>query len=578
MGTSYDLVIRGGTVADGSGGGLFEADVAVRDGVIVGVGPTPERGSEEIDATGLLVTPGFVDIHTHYDGQVTWDSRTAPSSNHGVTTVVTGNCGVGFAPCRPKDHDQLIALMAGVEDIPEVVMTEGLSWSWQSFPEYLDAIAARPHDIDVASMLPHSALRVFVMGQRAVDREDATDADITQMAQLTREAMAAGALGFGTSRALQQRSITGEPIPSVRAAETELRGILAAMAESGTGVFQLLSDFYEFTDVNTEFEMIRRLVAESGRPASFSVNQKHTEPDGWRELLGLTESSRRDGLPIKAQVFGRPTGLLLGHDLTKNPFSACPTYAALTALPFPARVAELRRDEVRAQILTEAERALDPAWQYRFELADPPCYEPPADDSIAARAVREGVTPQALGYDILMKNNGTQLLLGAMQNYAASSLDACYEMLKHPDTILGLGDGGAHLGLICDASYPTTMLGYWTRDRTRGPRLAIPEAVHALTSSTASAVGLNDRGRIAPGYKADLNVIDYDRLQERIPTVVRDLPAGGRRILQRADGYVATVVNGNVTARDGEPTGALPGGLVRGPQRSPGASAPLVRG
>ncbi len=561
-----DLVIRGGTIADGTGAALFDADVAVHQGKIVDIGRDIPAGVEEFDARGKLVTPGFVDVHTHYDGQVTWESRMTPSSEHGVTTIVTGNCGVGFAPCRVDDHDRLIALMAGVEDIPEVVMTEGLPWTWESFPEYLDAVESRPHDIDIAAMLPHSALRVYVMGERAIAREEATPDDIARMSELATQAIRAGALGFGTSRALQQRSITGEPIPSVRAAEAELLGILQGMGNAGGGVFQLLSDFFEFTDIDGEFEMIRRLVAETRLPTSFTVNQKHNKPDGWRRLLDLTEQASREGLPIKAQVLGRPTGLLLGHDLTANPFSACPSYLAIATLPLAAKVAELRRPELRQRLLDESSNGPIGAWQYRFELGDPPCYEPRREDSIAARASQLGVEPHELAYDILLKHDGTQLLFNAFQNYAASSLDACYDMLRHPDTILGLGDGGAHLGLICDASYPTTMLSYWTRDRTRGPRLTIPEAVRALTSSTADAVGLCDRGRVATGYKADLNVIDYDRLQERMPTVVRDLPAGGRRIVQHADGYVATIVSGHITQRDGQSTSALPGRLVRGAQ------------
>jgi N-acyl-D-aspartate/D-glutamate deacylase len=567
----YDLVIRGGTVADGSGADLFEADVAVRHGRIAAVGTRLERGTEEIDARGLLVTPGFVDIHTHYDGQVTWESSMAPSSDHGVTTIVTGNCGVGFAPCRPDDRDGLIALMAGVEDIPEVVMSTGLPWSWESFPEYLDTVEARPHDLDIAAMLPHSALRVYVMGQRAVDREDASADDIAQMAQLTREAMQAGAIGFATSRALQQRSVSGEPIPTVRAAEAELRGILRAMAASGTGVFQLLSDFYEFIDIDGEFAMLRRLVAESARPMSFTVNQKHQLPDGWRRLLELTAEANEAGLSIKAQVLGRPTGVLLGHELSLTPFTPCPTYREFASLPFEEKIEALRQDGVRERILAELPEGSERAWRFRFELGDPPCYEPPASDSLAARAAHAGVSPEALGYDVLLEDGGRQLLLHAFQNYAASSLEACFEMMRHPDAVLGLGDGGAHVGIVCDASYPTTMLSYWTRDRRRGPRLSVPEAVRALTSRTASTVGLLDRGRIAPGYKGDVNVIDYDRVQERRPTVVHDLPAGGRRIVQRADGYVATVVSGRVARRDGTSTGEMPGRLVRGPQPAPPA-------
>lgn len=569
-----DLLIRGGTVLDGSGGPAYEADVAVRDGRIVAVGPGLAGGREEIDARGLLVTPGFVDLHTHYDGQVTWEDRVSPSSDHGVTTVVTGNCGVGFAPCRAEDRDGLVALMAGVEDIPEVVMTEGLPWTWESFPEYLDTVAARPHDVDIAAMLPHSALRVYAMGQRAVDREDATEADIARMAELTRAAMAAGAIGFATSRALQHRSVHGEPIPTVRAAEQELRAILLAMAESGSGVFQLLSDFDEYAGVDAEFAMFRRLVAACGRPLSYTLNQKHSDPDGWRRLLDLTAQARAGGLPIRAQVLGRPTGVVLGHDLSLSPFTGCPTYDDLAPLPFDERIAALRRVEVRERVLAEAEARLRRArWAHRFEFADPPDYEPAPETSIAARAQRERRAPAEVAYDILLADGGRRLIYQAAQNYADGSLNAPYEMMVHPDTILGLGDGGAHVGLLCDASYPTTMLAHWTRDRTRGPRLELPAVVRALSAETADAVGLGDRGRLAPGYQADLNVIDYDRLHLHMPEVVRDLPTGGRRVVQRAAGYVATVVAGAVTYREGEPTGALPGRLVRGARPGPVAAA-----
>jgi N-acyl-D-amino-acid deacylase len=571
---SFDLVIRGGTVADGSGAALREADVGIRSGGIAAVAEGLGPGAEEIDANGMLVTPGFVDVHTHYDGQVTWSGRLTPSSYHGVTTVVTGNCGVGFAPCHPDHHDLLLELMAGVEDIPEVVMGEGLTWDWESFPQYLDAVDARPHDIDIAAMIPHSALRVYVMGQRAVAREEATADDIAKMADLTRESIEAGALGFGTSRALHQRSSTGESIPTVRSAEDELSGILTAMKECGSGVFQLISDFYRFQDVEREFAMLRRLVEASGRPTSFSLNQKHTRPDDWRYLLELTASANDAGIPITAQVLGRPTGLLLGHDLTLTPFSPCATYAELARLTFDRRIAELRRPEVREKVVAESVRLPPELWSFLFEIGDPPNYEPTPDESIAARAARQGVSAPELAFDTLMRGGGTQLLLHAIQNYANGSLAPAYEMMRHPNSILGLGDGGAHFGLVCDASYPTTMLSFWTRDRTRGPRLSVPEAVRLLTRDTAFAVGLRDRGCLAPGFKADVNVIDYERLRERQPTVVRDMPAGGRRLIQRADGYVATVVNGVVTYRLGEPTGALPGRLVRG-ARSLGVARPI---
>ncbi len=448
-------------------------------------------------------------------------------------------------------------------------MTAGLPWTWESFPQYLDAVAARPHDVDVAAMVPHSALRVYVMGARAVRREEATPDDIAAMAALMRDALDAGAIGFGTSRALQQRSSSGEPIPTVRAAEDELAGILGAMRSAGTGVFQALSDFYEFSDIDGEFAMLRRLVAGSGRPMSFTVNQKHHLPDGWRRLLELTHDAVQDGVPMKAQVLGRPTGVMLGLDLTLNPLHRCRSYAALSGLPRAERIEALRRDEVRAAILAEMAGESPTQWRFRFELTDPPCYEPVPEDSIAARAERAGTTPAEVAYDVMLQRDGRGLIYQAFQNYAGWSLDACHEMLTHPDTILGLGDGGAHLGLVCDASYPTTMLSYWARDRVRGPRIGVPETVRALTSSTAEAVGLHDRGRIAAGWKADLNVIDFARLRERAPHVVNDLPGGGRRIVQHAEGYVAKIVSGVVTAREGEHTGALPGTVVRGAQPAP---------
>ncbi|WP_040831146.1 N-acyl-D-amino-acid deacylase family protein [Nocardia jiangxiensis] len=567
--SAYDLVIRGGRIVDGTGSEPFVADIAVRQGRIAAVGPDLGPSVEEFDATGLLVTPGFVDIHTHYDGQVTWENALSPSSNHGVTTIVTGNCGVGFAPCREQDHEELVDLMAGVEDIPEVVMTEGLAWNWETFPEYLDVVDSRPHDADIAAMLPHSALRVYVMGDRAVRREPANADDIAQMARLTTEALEAGAIGFGTSRAIQQKSFAGVPIPTVGAGEDELRGILGAMADKGSGVFQALSDFDTFRDVAGEFGMFRRLVSETGRPMSFTLNQKHDDPDGWRALLDMTEQANRDGLPIKGQVLGRPTGMLMGNDVSVSPFSTSPTYVALAALPWDARIGQMRTPAVKDKILAECVPAKPGSWERRFELTDPPNYEPDPDRSIAARAEAEGVEPAELAYRIMLENNGRGLIFAAVQNFADGSLDAAYEMMVHPDTVLGLGDGGAHCGLICDASYPTSMLTLWTRDRTRGPKLTVPQAVRALSSSTAEAVGLCDRGRIAPGYKADLNVIDYDRLELLAPRVVRDLPAGGRRVVQEARGYVATFVSGVATRRDGRPTGALPGRVVRGSQVQP---------
>jgi N-acyl-D-amino-acid deacylase len=569
--TSVDLVIRNGIVVDGTGAEPLSGDVAVRDGRIVGIGPDlTVSGKEEVDARGRLVTPGFVDIHTHYDGQVTWDGEIAPSSAHGVTTVLTGNCGVGFAPCRRDDHEALIELMSGVEDIPEVVMSSGLEWNWQSFPEYLDAVEARGHDVDVATMLPHSALRVFVMGQRAIDREIATEADIEAMAALGAEAVRAGALGFGTSRALQQKSTRGEPIPTVRADREELRGVLAAMAAEGSGVFQVLSDFGLYEDVEGEFAMLTDLVRSTGRPLSFTLNQRHEDPDRWRQIVSLLEGAAAEGLPIKAQVSCRPTGLLLGHTVSRSPFSGCATYAQLAALPLPERITQLRRPDIRAEILSQASQLPPQAWDRRFVVTDPPEYEPDSSQTLASIATRRGLTPWEVAYDVLLEADGRQLIFHLIENYAAGSLDVVYEMITHPNTVIGLGDGGAHLGLICDASYPTTMLSYWARDRSRGPGVSLPAAVQALTDTPASTVGLHDRGRLAEGYKADINIIDHERLQLRAPTVVHDLPGGGKRIVQEAEGFLATFVNGVPTRLNGRRTDHLPGRLVRGARSAPG--------
>lgn len=566
----YDLIIRNGTVADGTGGELFAADVAVCDGTIAFIGSCSGSGVEEIDASDCLVTPGFVDLHTHYDGQMTWSSDLSPSSNHGVTTVVAGNCGVGFAPCHEGDREALIDLMSGVEDIPEVVMAEGIPWNWITYPDFAKSLAARRYDVDVASLLPHAALRVFVMGARALAREAATETDIATMSQFAGEAIESGAIGFATSRMLQHRSAHGDSIPTARAAEPELHGIAMAMAKAGGGVFQIASDFSLYTDLEGEFEMFRRLVGQSGQPLFFSLNQKHHAPDDWKQLLALTDKANRDGLRIRAQVIGRPSGLLLGHELTKNPFSDLPGYRPLTPLPLADRVKALRDPTVRARLLGETEQLPEneaPHYRQFFRLGEFPDYEQAPASSVFELARAAGVSAASLTYDLLLEDEGHAILLDATQNYADGSLEVPLAMMRNPNSILGLGDGGAHMGLICDASWPTTMLAFWTRDRTRGDRLPIPWVVKAMTRDNAHAYGLRDRGEIAVGLKADINVIDYGRLQLRRPEVRYDLPARGRRIVQRADGYRATIVTGIVTRRDGAATGALPGRFVHARQR-----------
>ncbi|MDE2467029.1 MAG: amidohydrolase family protein, partial [Alphaproteobacteria bacterium] len=548
-----------------------EADVGVVAGRIAQVGRISGRGEEELDAKGLLVTPGFVDIHTHYDGQATWDSRLAPSSWHGVTTVVMGNCGVGFAPVWPHDHERLISLMEGVEDIPGAVLHEGLKWGWQSFGEYLDALERVPHDMDIGAQLAHGPLRVFVMGERGAALEEATADDIAQMRRLTADAMAAGALGFSTSRTILHRTATGEPTPGLRASEDELKAIALGMADAGSGVFELISDF-STPDPLSEFAMIRRLIEASRRPLSLSLAQSSSDPNSWRGLLGLISAAAKDGLPIKAQVAPRPIGLLLGLQGTINPFSANPSYRAIHDKPLAEKLRILRDPEFKQRVLRESAAVHDHplarrlmAFEHIFPLGDPPNYEPARDSSLAAEAARRGVAAQDLAYDRLLEDEGRNFLFLPFANYTEFNLDACAEMISHPDCIIGLADGGAHVGIICDASNATYLLSHWGRDRSHG-RLSVEYLVKRQTADTARAIGLLDRGILAPGMKADINVIDFGRLGVRAPQMAYDLPGGGKRLLQRADGYVATIVAGSVTYRDGEATGALPGRLVRGPK------------
>ena len=577
MERAYDLVIRGGTLADGSGGPAFVADVAVKDGLIVAVGQVSGAGIEEIDARGKLVTPGFVDIHTHYDGQATWDQRMQPSSWHGVTTVVMGNCGVGFAPCKPADHDRLVRLMEGVEVIPFPVLTEGLPWNWESFPDYLDSLEGRSFDVDIGAQLPHAALRVFVMGERGANREDATPDDIAAMAAIAKGAVEAGALGFSTSRTLNHRTSDGQPTPTLTASEAELTGIALGLAAAGKGALQFVSDF---GDPEAEFAMLRRIVEASGRPLSFSLVQSPIQPAQWRLLLDRLEDASCAGLPMRAQVCGRPVGVLFGLELTLNPFTHYPSYKAIAALPLAERAAKLADPAFRAQLLSEGNEAsaafaanMTQNWKVMFLMGETPDYEQTPDRTVLALAVAKGVRPEELALDHMLTNGGRGMLYLPFLNYANGSLDPSFEMLNHPDTVPGLSDGGAHVGMICDGSFPTSNLTLWTRDRTRGPKLPLETMVRMQSHDTAAALGLHDRGVGAPGYRADLNVIDYEGLTLGAPSVAYDLPAGGRRLVQRADGYVATIVAGQVTYRDGQPTGALPGRLLRGARAAPAAIA-----
>ena len=573
MDRAYDLVIRGGRVIDGTGGEGFEADVAVKDGVIAKVGAVSGQGAEEIDARGHLVTPGFVDVHTHYDGQATWDDRMQPSSWHGVTSVVMGNCGVGFAPCEPDERDRLILLMEGVEDIPFPVLTEGLPWNWRSYPDYMDALARRRFDIDIGAQLPHAAVRVHVMGDRGANREPATPADIAAMAAIAKRAMEVGALGFSTSRTLNHRTKAGEPTPTLTAGEDELTGIAMGLKAAGKGVLQVVSDF---ADPLAEFAMLRRIVEASGRPLAFSLVQSPIQPQSYKLLLNALHEAVEAGLPMKAQAAVRPVGVLLGLELTNQPFQSYPAFAEIRDASLAEKVARLRDPDFRARLFAEAptgERARMSAWERMHPMGAEPDYEPTADNTVAAIAASRGVSPMEIALDHMLTNGGRGMLYIPLLNYAEGSLGPAYTMLTHPDTVPGLSDGGAHVGTICDGSFPTTLLTHWTRDRTRGPRLSVEQAVKMQARDTAESVGLFDRGLITPGLRADLNVIDYDGLTLMAPEVAYDLPAGGKRLIQRARGYVATIVAGQITYRDGEPTGALPGRLLRGARAAPQAMA-----
>jgi len=575
--TKIDLIIRGGTVVDGSGAAPFPADVAIDNGVIVAVeADCALQGREEIDAQGRYVTPGFVDIHTHYDGQAIWDQSLAPSSWHGVTTTVIGNCGVGFAPVRVADREKLVELMEGVEDIPGAALNEGLSWNWESFEDYLQTLESKPHDIDFCAQLPHGPLRVYVMGDRAIRLEQATDDDLAKMRALTSEAIRAGALGFTTSRTLAHRTVKGDPTPSLRANEAELQAIAAGMADAGRGVIELNSDF-DTPDLESEFSMLRRVVAASGRPLSFSLGQLNSKPEKWRKMLSLIDAANADGLAIRAQVSPRSVGLLYGLQATLNPFMLHPSFKAIMTEPLEKIVATMSDPAFRAKLLAETpmqnapiERLLLP-FDRVFPLGANPNYEPKAQDCIAAIAAREGRDVLEVVYDILLRDNGRQFLFAPFSNFSAFNLDVCGDMMRNPNTLMGLGDGGAHLGSVCDASFTTYALTHWVRDRQTG-RFPIETMIRKLTRQTAEAVGLMDRGLLAKGMKADVNVIDFANLQIEQPYMKFDLPAGGRRLLQKATGYETTIVSGKVIYRNGEATGQLPGRLVRGPQAAPSAA------
>ncbi|PWE16374.1 amidohydrolase [Marinicauda salina] len=582
---TYDLKITGGTIVDGTGGEPFEGEVGITAGRIVAVGEAPDDARETLDAAGCIVTPGFLDVHTHYDGQASWDDALQPSIRHGVTTAVMGNCGVGFAPVRRTDHDRLVRLMEGVEDIPGTALSEGLSWEWESFPDYMDALEKTPRTMDIAAMVTHDPIRVFVMDERANAEDQATDAEIARMRDLVREGLEAGAIGFSTGRSDLHRTADGEWTPASEATAKELAGIASAFEGLDHGVIQAVSDFDLERDQDRfpeEWAVIESYVkAAGGRPFSISLMQRDFAPDQWKKILAGLEQLDAEGYTVRAQVAPRAIGVFLGLQCTFHPFMGYPAYKEIAHLPLDERVARMKDPGFKAKLLAQKsdkvstpENSVPPiadlmietmefVAEKLFTLSDDPDYEQPPEQSIAAKARDRGVSVWEQLYDTAIARDGRELIYLPIYNYTELSYDNVLAMMKHPLSIMGLSDGGAHVGTVCDASFPTYLIAYWTRDRTRGERIALPTAIKKLTADLADYLGLSDRGRIKPGLKADLNVIDYDNLRLEAPHMVRDLPAGGQRLLQGATGYRATIVNGEVVVRDDAITEARPGRLIR---------------
>ena len=569
MSETFDIIIKNGTIYDGTGQGSFVSDIFIKNELVVDIRKSNinDKCLEEIDANGLIITPGFVDIHTHYDGQVTWDNYISPSSWHGVTTAIMGNCGVGFAPVHHFDHDRLVTLMEGVEDIPEVVLTEGLEWKWETFGDYLDYISKRSFDIDIGAQVPHGALRLYVMGQRGADREIANDEDIKLMSKLAAEAVSIGALGFTTSRTINHRTSEGDLVPQFTAAENELVGISKAIGKTNKGVMQLVTDLI---GGRQEYLILEKMVIESNRPLSITVAQTDANNYEWEDLLGWIEDSANNGLPIKAQVCGRPVGLVLGLSVTLNPFSAHPSFNKISNLPLEEKTKIMQSPNFKKKLLNEKPTTNDGLilsilrnYNNIYILDDPPNYEPLIEESLGFQAKKVDIEVDEFLYDCLLMEDGKKLLYYPIGNYMDSSLDAAKRMMESEHSLLGLGDGGAHCATICDASFTTHMLTFWGRDRVRGPKMDLSWIIKSHTRDNALAMGLNDRGLISKGMKADINVIDFDNLTLHAPEVVNDLPAGGKRLIQNVDGYVATIMSGKVTYRNGMKTGELPGKLIR---------------
>ena len=562
----FDLIIKNGTLVDGSGSKSKLGNIAIKNGIIAAIGNFSGKANEVIDATNLVVTPGFVDIHTHYDGQAIWDSQLKPSSIHGVTTVVMGNCGVGFAPCKPEDRVKLVELMEGVEDIPAPVMHEGLNWQWETFEEYIKALEKNKLDIDICALLPHAALRVYVMGERAIKHEVATKEDMQIMRKLSKEAVEAGAFGFSTSRTISHKSLKGDYTPTLRAHEDELTAIAMGLSDAGSGFMEIVSDWNE-PDPETEFEVLKRIVKKSGRPVVFSCTQRHDRPHFWEDLMSMARQAQKEGLPIRPVVTPRPIGLLLGLNGSQNPFSGTDTYKSISNLPLDRLVIEMRKDEIKNKILSE-----DPikgstfplinriGYTQMYRFGSPPNYNPKPEESIEAMAKEKGVTAAELAYEILIENDGNNFIYAPLVNYADHTFGVCKKMLDDKNAIMGLGDGGAHVGFILDAGYPTWLISYWS---VKKKAYSMEETVRRLTSDTANAAGLNDRGLLKVGLKADINIIDWENVGSSDPFMTQDLPAGGKRLMQHTQGYVTTIVSGKVTYKNGEFTKERPGTVVK---------------
>ena len=562
----FDLIIKNGTLVDGTGAKSKPGNIAIKNGIIAAIGHFSGKANEIIDATNLVVTPGFVDIHTHYDGQAIWDSQLKPSSIHGVTTVVMGNCGVGFAPCKPEDRVKLVELMEGVEDIPAPVMHEGLNWQWETFEEYIKALEKNKLDIDICALLPHAALRVYVMGERAIKHEVATKADMQIMRKLAKEAVEAGAFGFSTSRTISHKSLKGEYTPTLRAHEDELTAIAMGLADAGSGFIEIVSDWNE-PDPETEFEVLKRIVKRSGRPLVFSCTQRHDRPHFWEDLMAMARKAQKEGLPIRPVVTPRPIGLLLGLNGSQNPFSGTDTYKSISDLPLDLRVIEMKKDVIKKKILSE-----DPikgstfplinriGYTKMYRFGSPPNYNPKPEESIEAMAREKGITSAELAYEILIENDGNNFIYAPLVNYADHTFSVCKKMLDDKNAIMGLGDGGAHVGFILDAGYPTWLISYWSVKKNV---YSMEETVRRLTSDTANAAGLNDRGLLKVGLKADINIIDWENVGSSDPFMTQDLPAGGKRLMQHTQGYVTTIVSGKVTYKNGEFTKERPGTVVK---------------